>query len=176
MFLRLEVVEEMEEEKKKNINEKTNLKEFFRSVYFKHYKKWSALTICVFLGKIPSRSPLKTENLPSSNWRSSAGAQSVESTLWTPGFVVPHSRGESLRAPVLPPLRQPQSEAEGSALYRVGEPGLLWGLRERDLIQIPLQNRGGLAVKTWNIQERNRPEGSQQSSAGTKPFLLKTFI
>ena len=62
MFLRLEVVEEMEEEEKKNINEKTNLKEFLRSVYFKHYKKWSALTICVFLGKIPSRSPLNRKS------------------------------------------------------------------------------------------------------------------
>ena len=68
---------------------------------------------------------VKTENLPSSNWRNSAGAESVESTVGTTGFVVPHSGGESLRAEMLPPLRQSQSEAEGAALYRVGEPGLL---------------------------------------------------
>ena len=121
MFLRLEVVEEMEEEKKKNINEKTNLKEFLRSFYFKHYKKWSALTICVFLGKIPSRSPLKTENLPSSNWRNSAVAQPVESRPGTGGLVVPHSGSESLCPQVCPPLRQSQSETEGPALYRVSQ-------------------------------------------------------
>ena len=82
MFPRLEVVEEMEEEKRNSEKAEFRWKEFLRNLYYKHYKKWSVLTICVFLGiTIPSLSPHKTENLPSSNWRSSAGAQPVESTL-----------------------------------------------------------------------------------------------
>ena len=56
ILLRLEVLEEIEDEE--NINQETeseenrklNWKEFLRRYYYKYYEKWSILTISVFLG------------------------------------------------------------------------------------------------------------------------------
>ena len=52
MFPRLEVVGAKNEEEEERSREKAEFhcKEFLRDVYYKHYKKWSVLTICVFLG------------------------------------------------------------------------------------------------------------------------------
>ena len=53
MFLRLEGKGETVEEKERhNSSKKTEFhwKEFLRNLYYKHYKKWSLLTICFFFG------------------------------------------------------------------------------------------------------------------------------
>ena len=50
MFPRLEIVEEMEEEKRNSEKADFRWAEFLRNLYYKHYNKWSVLTICVFLG------------------------------------------------------------------------------------------------------------------------------
>ena len=122
MFLRLEGTGETVEEERHSSSEKTEFrwKEFLRNLYYKHYKKWSLLTICFFFSVIPSLSFHETENLSSSTWWNSGVARAVESTLGTGGFVVPHVRGESLCGEVCPPLRQSQSEEESPALHRVG--------------------------------------------------------
>ena len=53
MFLRLEGKGETVEEKERhNSSKKTEFhwKEFLRNLYYKHYKKWSLLTIFSFFG------------------------------------------------------------------------------------------------------------------------------